>query len=345
MKTKASQSGLAQLSGFSNRRRLYLKIEKNRKTKVLAYLTGDKRGMETKISREIIDLFVDHLDKIGPTAKISLILYTNGGDTASAWRLINLLHTFCDELEVIIISKALSAGTLIALGANKIIMTKQAALGPIDPSLDSPLNPSVAGQPPHIKAPVSVEAVRGYLDAAREELKIKGSDELARVLMHLADKVHPLVLGQIFRTHSQIRSLAKKLLPRQVTDQKKMDEIIDFLCAQSGSHDYTVNRREAVELGLNIEKPSPEFYELLRNLHQSYIDELGLLAPYDPNGILGGEKEKMYFIPRALIESSGFGSHAFVSEGKLHKETVQQQGVTIEQIRDSRTFEGWRKVV
>lgn len=329
---------------YSDRQKIYSQIEKSRKTKVLAYVTGDRRGMETKISKEVVDIFVDHLDHVGPTKRISLVLYTNGGDTAAAWRLINLLHTFCDELEVIIISKALSAGTLISLGANKIIMTKQAALGPIDPSLDSALNPPVPGAPPHVKAPVSVEAVRGYLDAAKEELNIRDSEGLSKVLIHLADKVHPLVLGQIFRTHSQIRSLAKKLLQRQVTDGKKIEKIIDFLCAESGSHDYTVNRREAMELGLNIEKPSDDFYELLRNLHKLYIEELGLLEPYDPSAILGAETERFYLIPRAIIESNKFGCHAFVSQGKLRKEAMQQGNIVVDSVRDDRTFEGWRKI-
>jgi hypothetical protein len=35
-------------------------------------------------------------------------------------------------------------------------------------------------------------------------------------------------------------------------DTKKVKQIIDFLCADSGSHDYTMNRREAAELGLCI---------------------------------------------------------------------------------------------
>jgi len=329
---------------FSNRQKTYTTIEKDRNTKIISYVTGDRKGMETIISSDIIDIFVEHLDAIGPTPKISLILYTKGGDTSTAWRLINLLHIFCEELEVIIISKALSAGTLISLGANKIIMTKQAALGPIDPSINHPLNPSVPGHQAHSKAPVSVEAIRGYLDEIQNQLGIKEPEQLSQIIMHLADKVHPLVLGQIFRTHSQIRSLAEKLLPRQVNDEKKIKTIIDFLCAESGSHDYTINRREAVKLGLNIENPSEKFYKLLKSLHTSYTEELSLLDPYDPAVILGAEQIKPYSINRAIIESVKVGSHVFVSEGNLRKEVISQPPVVIEQVRDDRMFEGWKKL-
>src|SRR4029079_16711109 len=137
---------------------------KQRKTKVLAFVTSDRPAAETQIAQDCIDLFVDLLDHIGPTKKISLLLHTNGGQTSAAWRLINLIRTFCDELEVLIPLKALSAGTLISLGADRIVMTKQAALGPIDPSLTHPLSPAVPVGSGLARVPVSVEAVRGYLD-------------------------------------------------------------------------------------------------------------------------------------------------------------------------------------
>jgi ClpP class serine protease len=109
---------------FKTRRTLYRKIEAERSTKLLTFVTSDRPGMETQIAQDCIDLFVDLLDKIGPTKRISLLLHTNGGQTSAAWRLINLIRTFCDDLEVLIPLKALSAGTLISLGADKVVMTK-----------------------------------------------------------------------------------------------------------------------------------------------------------------------------------------------------------------------------
>lgn len=333
------------MTSYSTRVPLIKEIESLRGSSVICYITGDRRQLETQISPEIIDLFIDHLDAIGPTKKLSLILHTNGGDTGAAWRLINLLHTFCDELEVIIPSKAMSAGTLISLGADKIVMTKQAALGPIDPSVNHPLNPPVPTAP-HTKVPVSVEAVRGYLDAAKE-MGVTDSSSLSQLLVDLSNKVHPLVLGQIFRSRSQIRFLAKKLLKRQVSDEAKREEIIDFLCAESGSHDYTINRREANLMGLAVEKPGDELYKLLRDLHLSYVTEMKLLEPYDPYSTLAGNTTRDYVLPRAAIESISVGSHQFLSEGTLTKSTLQQPsplGIVVQDsINDSRRFDGWRK--
>ncbi len=124
---------------YNDRIKFYESIENKRNSKLLVYVTGDRPGFETQIHPEVLDYFIDHLDRIGKPKKISLFLYTRGGNTLGAWSLVNLIRQFCNELEVIIPSKSHSAGTLISLGANTIVMTKQATLGPIDPSLNSPL--------------------------------------------------------------------------------------------------------------------------------------------------------------------------------------------------------------
>ena len=303
--------------------------------------------METVIAQDCIDPFIDLLEKIGPTERISLLLHTNGGHTLAAWRLVNLIRIFCDELEILIPLKALSAGTLISIGADRVVMTKQAALGPIDPSVNNPLNPQavIGGQSKQV--PVSVESVRGYLDAAREELNIKGEEALTSVLLNLTSHIHPLVLGEIFRSRAQIRFLADKLLPRQVGDREQIKSIIDFLCGDSGSHDYTIDRREASDLGLNVEKPSDDFYKQLREIHLSYAEELKLLEPYTPQAYLAGSELNApvpFSITRALVEGADGGCYGFVSEGTLTRVQVQTNSGPQEGIKDDRTFEGWRKL-
>lgn len=331
------------MASYAERRAILSNIETARSSKAILYVTGDRPGMETQVSPEIVDLFVDHLDAMWPATKISLILHTNGGNTAAAWRLVNLLRTFCDELEVIVPFKALSAGTLISLGANTIVMTKQASLGPIDPSLDGPLNPIIPGTP-NQRAAVSVEAIQGYLDVAQNELKISDPNSLMQIWVSLSDKIHPLVLGQIYRTRQQIRDLAQRLLSLQKDNQDAHERIIKFLCSDSGSHDHSINRREARELGLNIENPSQQFYELLRWLQLDYTQELKLREPYNPDTELSGKPQSDYKISRALIESVNFGSHQFVSEGTLTAVPVPTpNGIPQIAYQDVRKFEAWRK--
>ncbi len=326
---------------YSDRTSLYQKIEQKRGTKVLAYITGDRRGLETQISSEVHDLFVHHLDKIGVVEKISLILYTRGGETLSAWSIVNLLRSFCDYLEIIIPARCHSAGTLICLGADKLIMTKQSTLGPIDPSVNTPLNPELMGGQPMARVPVSVEDVNGFLEHARESL---GDNSMAQAFDRLAKTVHPLVLGNAYRVRSQIRMLGERLLSSHMTDKTTIGEILAFLCSESGSHDYTINRKEARErLGLPIENPSWELYGLVQEMYGDIANELELAIPYEVNSILSGKDQNNYAFHRALIESVEGGSHVFISEGTLTHSTIQiQPGVPGIQINDQRLFEGWR---
>jgi hypothetical protein len=329
---------------FIQRKPLYEAIERDRDTKIVSYITGDRSNAETQISPDCIDLFVDALDAIGPTKRISLLLHTNGGNTAAAWRLVNLIKTFCDDFEVLIPYKAMSAGTLISLGASKIVMTKQAALGPIDPSLIHPLGPQVPNGNQLARIPVSVEAVRGFLDAARNDLDIKDNNILATILNELSNKVHPLVLGEIFRSRTQIRFLAEKLLKENVQDSGKVQAIVDFLCADSGSHDYTINRREAQALGLPVEKPSAPFYDQLKALHKDYSSEMELAVPFNPMTIVAPNSSTTYRMVRGIIESVDAGSYGFLSEGTLVRSIVATPDGPQEQINDHRIFEGWRMI-
>ena len=341
------------MADFATRKKIYKQIEKNRGSKVLTIVNGDRQGWETQLSRDFIDIIIDHLDLLPKTETISLILHTNGGDTLTAWRLINLLRQFCVNLEVLIPLKALSAGTLIALGGDKIIMTKQASLGPIDPSVNTPLNPLVPGAPVNARAPVSVEAIKGYLEIAQKDLSIKDDASMASIFTFLSGQIHPIVLGQVFRARSQIQFLARKLLKNQLRDaeKEKVDGLISFLCSESGSHDYSIDRDEGRELGLKIESPSEDLYKLLRNIHISFRDELMVNTPFDPKSILGGNQSAGYEVRRCLIESVSGGCNAFISKGILKKQTQQMplspgmpQLPPQDQIIDQRDFEGWRKI-
>ncbi|MDY0140642.1 MAG: hypothetical protein RBR97_01965 [Bacteroidales bacterium] len=248
-------------------------------------------------------------------------------------------------------SKAQSSGTLISIGANTVVMTKQATLGPIDPSLNGPLNPQNPQVPqnPSARIPVSVKSIKGYFALAKDDLKIENENELTQILLSLSEKVHPLVLGDVYRSRTQIQMLARKLLSKQIENKEKIEKIISFLTSDSGSHDYTIYRNEAKnELGLNIEKPNEELYSIIKETFNDLKAELELMTPFDPNLILGVNQNAHYSCRRGLVESIHGGTEVFISEGTIikHQQQIPQQPPlpplqrTI--IDDNRTFEGWK---
>jgi len=157
--------------------------------------------------------------------------------------------------------------------------------------------------------------------------------------------IHPLVLGQVYRTRSQIQMLARKLIIEQVKDENKIEEIISFLCSESGSHDYTINRREANRLGLRVEKPNDELYNVIKQIYDDIHSEMELSTKYDPNAHLGAKTSAPYIFTRCLLESLAYGSNHYVSEGNLTRKTITvPPGVQQMTIEDQRTFEGWRPI-
>lgn len=317
---------------YRERVELYKKLESEFNSKLLVYITSDRPNMGAQIAPDVIDFFIDHLDEIGSCEKISLFLYTRGGDTSAARNIVNLLRMYGQNLQVIVPHKAHSSGTIISLGANEVVMTKQATLGPIDPSLNTPLNPRVSEGSIY---PVSVEAVKGYLEFAKNEMGITDDSSLAGIFQKLTDFVHPLVLGEVYRSKAQIQMMAEKLLKNQVTEPDKIKKIIDFLCSESGSHDYTINRREAKdELGLNIVKPTEEQYKIIKSIYDDINEELMFSKPFSIAEING-----TYAVRRCLLESVVGGSDYFSTEGVVSRGTLPNGQIAIQ---NRVNFEGWR---
>lgn len=327
---------------YADRKRFYQKIEGERNSKVIAYVTGDRPGMGAQIGADTPDIFLEHLDVIGKVDKISLIIYTCGGDTLAAWNIINLFREFCNELEVIVPNKCRSSGTLMALGANSIVMTKQATLGPIDPSITRSMSPIIPNSTPPQRLPISVESVKGYFSLLKEEFGASSDAALSAAYTKLAEYIHPLVLGDVYRTQKQIQMLAEKLLRMHNVEDQTIKHIVSFLCSDSGSHDYTINRTEARNLGLSVETPAQETYNELKAWFMDVVNELELRNAYDPAKIIGADQKVDYLFKRCLIESVAYGQDAFISEGTLIKDTVVVNGTPRTSIGNNLRYEGWR---
>lgn len=328
---------------YNERKELYKKLAETRNSSVLVYVTGDRRGLEAQVASDAVELSGDLLDNYEGAKKISLFLYTRGGETLAGWSLVKLLREFCDDLEVIIPSKCHSAGTLICLGANKLVMTKQATLSPIDPSVTTALNPSVPGQPPHAKVPVSVEDVAGFIEMARMEGQVKTGTQLAQIFMKLADHVHPIALGRVARARAQIKDLARKLLSTHMEAEAQIKRIVDILCVEAGSHDYAIYRAEARKsLKLNIETPTMELYGLIKEIYQDIRKELQLDEPYNPAQGLNPGDSKAYEHTRALIEIQEHGGYQFRRKGAVTRMNTGDPTQMV--IQDNVSFEGWERV-
>lgn len=70
---------------------------------------------------------------LDPTQELHVLLSTPGGDGEVAVRMVRSMQSRCSKLTMIIPDMAKSAGTLMCLGADTILMAAQSDLGPVDP--------------------------------------------------------------------------------------------------------------------------------------------------------------------------------------------------------------------
>jgi hypothetical protein len=321
--------------GRAERLDLIQKIEAARNgNKLICYVTGDRRNHETKIAMDIFPFLYEHLLACGKVNAIDLFLYTTGGDSIAGWGLVNLLREFCDKLGVIIPFRSLSCGTLIAVGANEIIMGRGGQLSPLDPSVSSPYNPPAPGQQSVGRVsllPVSVEDMMAYLRLAREEGKLEAQESMANVMNTLSNKVHPLALGAAYRAREQGAMLATRLMEQHENDQTKVNKVVEFLTKALPSHNYLIGKREAQKvINLPIVDVPTGTEELIWRLYREYEDWLELRTPYIPETALGANQTITNSFPRAALESVKDGklrSHIFTTTKELKRIQSQQPGV------------------
>jgi ClpP class serine protease len=84
------------------------------------------------VSSEDINGLMATLHGLDCSRGLTLILHTPGGEIAGAENIVSYLHSKFADIETIIPTYAMSAGTMMALGSNRIVMGRQSQLGPID---------------------------------------------------------------------------------------------------------------------------------------------------------------------------------------------------------------------
>jgi len=298
-------------------------LEEKRDSRIIVCILGDRRSAETRIASDILTPLSMHLTAMGKQKNIDLMLYSTGGGTMAGIAMVNLIREFCTQFRIIIPSKAQSCATLVALGADSILMTRLGLLSPIDPSVGTPYAPllPVPGAPMGStrQVPISVEDVMAYLSLAEESFNLREESSRLEAFKELTKHVHPLALGSVHRARQQIAFLAETLLSMHTNSQESIDRIIKILTQERFSHSYLMGRKEAIDtLQLKIEKEDPEIENDVMNLFGAYVALLRLNEPYHPEAELDEEDSVVAQLNRAIIESSEL-THVFRTKKEIKR--------------------------
>lgn len=274
----------------TRRVRLIREIERVRGSRVLTYVTSTRPGLEVHMAQDVVRYVFDLLDGFRTAAggrkcpKIDLFIHSNGGDGTVPWRLVTLIREFCAKFSVLVPHRAFSAATLTALGADEIIMHPMGMLGPTDATVANQFNPTDPASPGR-RLGISVEDVAAYIQLVKDDVGIQHEDELIQAFGALASAVHPLALGNVKRTMSQSRMMARKLLQLHMDGDvgHKVEEIVDKLTSKLFFHGHPINRKEAREqIRIHtVKDASAEVEALMWQLYSEYEISMNLLQPVD----------------------------------------------------------------
>jgi ClpP class serine protease len=199
------------------------------------------------------------IEMTDPDVPIDVVLHTPGGLVLAAEQIASALAAHPAPVTVYVPHYAMSGGTLIALAADRIVMSPTAVLGPIDPQIG--------------------DAAAASILAAVERKDVNEVDDRTLILADVARK------AQV-----QVRDFATRLLSRH-HPQAKAAEIAQTLSEGRWTHDFPIDVDLARELGLPVSVDLPQE---VRDLARLYPQPRGrrpsveyIPAPYAPPAVPG----------------------------------------------------------
>jgi len=222
----------------ATRKRLIAKIEKQRGSRVILLVHRQEtmsllgfpifRYIDIHDSEEVMRA----IELTDPEVPLDIVLHTPGGLVLASLQIARALQQRKGEVRVIVPHYAMSGGTLIALAADEIIMSRHAVLGPVDPQL---------GQYP-----------AASIMSVLEKKPIEEIDDQTLILADVGAKAI-----------QQVRQSVFELLSSHYP-QEKAKELADLLSTGTWTHDYPITFEKAKEIGLKVRSDIPrEFMQLM----------------------------------------------------------------------------------
>jgi hypothetical protein len=250
---------------LGSRTNLYRQIEQYRKRPLIAYVTSKRPGVDALMASDAFPRLAEQLLKLPQrTKEADLLIVSNGGDPMVAWWIISMLRQRIGRIGVLIPQSAYSAATLLAIGADEIVMHPFGNLGPIDMQIVS-----------H-KGWFSTEDISAFFDFVRNDLSITDQDHLRNLFQDICKEIGTLGLGFSHRSSRLAVTLAEKLLVGRSIGGEGFSHkpLIEALSQQFHAHNYPINRTEAAGLGLPIAEADPKLEELLWRVWMDLEQEL-----------------------------------------------------------------------
>lgn len=137
-----AQGAAQQVSPYDVVRRKYLSLLSSKTERpVILYATAWTTSMSPNVPPELISISYEDTHGLMETihglqgSSVDLVIHSPGGSPTAAAAIVQYLRSRFDDIRVIVPNMAMSAATMLACAADRILMGKHSSLGPIDPQL------------------------------------------------------------------------------------------------------------------------------------------------------------------------------------------------------------------
>ncbi|HZN20408.1 MAG TPA: hypothetical protein VFB84_19785 [Micromonosporaceae bacterium] len=232
------------------------------------------------------------LRRRGRCEQLDLVLSTAGGSITTTRQVALLLREFTRRLTIIVPYRAWSAGTLLCLSGDELVLGPMAQLGPIDSHLAAAAEP-----PPGAPGMVSAEDIRTFRQMAEDWFGVCREEDRLQVLALVAQRIFPATLASFYRFDYMVRQIAHELLRFQLPEEAEevRQRIVDQLVSGYHAHDFVLSRVDVRDLGLRVSFASEKEEEQMWSLSQRCRGE----TPEHPGA---GQGEEVV----GIVASGGF---------------------------------------
>ncbi len=264
---------------YLSRKNLYQELEKIRKRPLISYVTSIRPGCSGQMGLEVLPILIKQLNQLDSSSEsVDFLIISNGGDPIVSWRIISLLREKFKYVSILIPYTAYSAATLLALGADEIIMHPFGNLGPLDPQLgfvDSHGNQRM----------ISYEDITKYIEFIKDT-GITDQDLLQKSFEKLTLEIPPTTLGFAKRSSQLGLTMGEKLLATHMKDENKRKVITETLNTKFYHHGYPLARNEAKEIGLPIAKSNKKVEDIIWKIYEDFMEEMEFNKYYNPQAMI-----------------------------------------------------------
>mgnify|MGYP001176596656 CR=1 FL=1 len=210
-----------------------------------------------------------------------LILTTEGGDANTAYRIARWLQDTYDSITILVAGWCKSAGTLVCIAANKLLIADTGELGPLDVQIAKA--DEIWERSSGLVVEAAFEKLQeesfklffGHLMDIKEQagrITFKTAADIAAQLVvgqtrEIFAKIEPLTVGEDYRSNliAEQYAIRLNLKSRNLIQNSRVDGL-RMLLRGYPSHRFIIDRHEAAELFREVEAPTGKVADLAQAL-------------------------------------------------------------------------------